>query len=91
MWKMGYKFEPAANGYTLTEYTVNWGEVKVNAIMHLNKKLTCKGGWVNFFALGGQVMDAAEAADYFRPHFQEWIDDDKLADPGAGATAATES
>ncbi len=74
MWKMGYELVPSGeiDGYKFIHYTVVHGEVKVNAEINLNKKLTCMGGFYNTFLVGMKYMSAKDMCeDYLQPLLKE--------------------
>ena len=74
MWKMGTELSPdGEGGYYMIHYTVVWGKVTWNAELRFNSKMTCVGGWLNYFATGPSkfIKGKEMCDDYLKPFLQE--------------------
>tara|TARA_R110000824_G_scaffold315496_8_gene502652 strand:- start:388 stop:834 length:447 start_codon:yes stop_codon:yes gene_type:complete len=73
-WKMGTQISPDGNGgYYMIHYTIEGGKVSWNAECRFNSKMTCVGGYMNYFGLGNSgFMSGKEMCnDYLKPFLQE--------------------
>ena len=73
MWKMGTEIsKDDTGGYYMIHYTVCGGVVTWNAEMRFNSKMTCLGGYINYFTGRSQFMKGKEMCDdYLKPFLQE--------------------
>ena len=77
-WKLGTELSPdGEGGYYMIHYTIWQGKVTWNAELRFNSKMTCVGGYMNYFAMGrSKFMSGKEiCTDYLQPFLQECIDE----------------
>ena len=74
VWKMGTEISSdGEGGYYMINYTVWDGKVTWNAEMRFNSKMTCVGGYMNFFGMGKSGwMDGKEMCkEYLKGYIEE--------------------
>ena len=74
MWKLGFQLFPSEeiDGYKFIHYSIWEGKVVYNAELNLNKKLTCMGGFINYFMGGTKYHSDKEICeDYLEPLLKE--------------------